>query len=480
MATTNPVFNVLATSGNQALLAAGNRVTDLANGQIGVFDYHTGLSVNGSVPATCKDIFLAVGINRTTGGTDPAQDISKSAGQMIQVRHARALTVKGYVAQIEKVVAVTDFIAKCDTDYAIKLTVSSPANSQINGYNSAAKTFAYRTACCTDDCDTCAKGDCTELALGMVNAINSGGEGIFSASLFANKLLATIGDPTTDGTATIGLGTEKVDVALLAADNATQAAAKIAAAINASTVLDYTASSSAAVLTVYPKRSLATNTAMVTLVATGGTGVTVGTTSNTNVAVATTDVAAFKAAYPNTCLSIKITTIAQSRAGLGDTNNKYNKSGIDFQVSLVDGFDCNGTVTTLTALQYLEGKGYDIKMLERVAAGWGKPGPYRTNAITGLPNSVESFLSDTANYNVVSIAYDIESVGGWEEYKNNLETIIAIPCADGTTLTGLFAVLDLIFTQFGAMTNDVAAMDCTNTNTSTINDPTLDGIESLA
>jgi uncharacterized protein (DUF2345 family) len=57
MATTNPVFQVLTTSGNQAPLAAGNRVDSLANGQLGIFNYHTGLSVDGTVPGDCKLIF---------------------------------------------------------------------------------------------------------------------------------------------------------------------------------------------------------------------------------------------------------------------------------------------------------------------------------------------------------------------------------------------------------------------------------------
>jgi uncharacterized membrane protein YuzA (DUF378 family) len=67
MATTNPVFQVLTSAGNQALLAAGSRPDALNNGQIGIFNFHTGLSIDGSVPADAKDIFIAIGINRTTG-----------------------------------------------------------------------------------------------------------------------------------------------------------------------------------------------------------------------------------------------------------------------------------------------------------------------------------------------------------------------------------------------------------------------------
>lgn len=475
MATTNPVYNVLASAGNQAILAAGSRVTALANGQLGFFNYHTGLSVDGTVPATAKDIFIAVGINRTTGGTDLAEDIKVSAGQMIQVRNMRALTVKGYVAQVEKVQVITGFTAKCDTDYAVKLDVTSPLLSQLNGYNQNAKTYNYKTGCCTDaDCPTC--GDSLELAVGLVNAINADVEAVFVASLFGNKLLGTITAPTSDADVTVTIGTSVYTVAVLDADTATIAAAKIAAGINASTTGGYVATSSGAIITAYPKAPVAAPTVVIVV---SGAGVTIGTTSNVNTAVTVADSVAFGVAYPDAGLAIKITTNVQARPAFGDINVKYYRSGINFNAYLVEGFLCNGTVTTTVDYQAKEGSGYDLKQLEYVAQGWGVGGPYRTNSITGLAKANESFLASASNYNAVSLAYDQESVGGWLEYKNNLETIIAIPCADSVTLLAFFVIADLIFTQFGAMTNDVTSMDCTNTNISTINDYALDGIESL-
>lgn len=475
MATTNPVYNVLAASGNQAILAAGNRVTALANGQLGFFNYHTGLSVDGSVPATAKDIFIAVGINRTTGGTDAAEDIKKSAGQMIQVRNAKALTVKGYVAQVEKVQVITGFTAKCDTDYAVKLDVTSPLMYNLNGYNQNAKTYNYKTGCCVDTtCATC--GDSVELALGLVNNINADVEAVFTASLFGNRILGTFGAPTSDATATVVIGGYSYSVPVLDLDTATIVATKVAAAINADTDSPYLATSAVDVVTAYPKSPVAAPTAAFSVT---GAGVTVGTLSNVNTTIPIADVPAFKLAYPGASLGISITTNVQARPAFGDINVKYYRSGVDFNTYLVEGFTCNGTVTTTVAFQAKEGSGYDIKQLEYVAEGWGKGGPYRTNSITGLAKPFESFLTTSANYTVISLAYDQESVGGWLEYKNNLETIIAIPCADTVTLLAFFVISDLIFTQFGAMTNDVTGMDCTNTNITTINDTTADGIESL-
>lgn len=479
MATTNPVFNVLATSGNQAPLAAGSGLAALANGQIGVFNYHTGLSIDGSVNGDEEDIFLAVGINRTSGGTALAEDISKSAGQVIQKGRMRAYTIKGTIDEIQKIQVITGFGAKCETDYAIRVNYDSISNYLLNGYNQNTKTYGYRTGCCSQvDCTSCPQGDPVELAVGLVANINADLEAIFVATLFANLLQATIGDPTTDGTAIIGVGTELFDVALLAADTATLAAAKIAAAINAVSTSAYVATNTAAVLKVTPKFSIAAPTALITLSSAGGTGVTVGSATNTNVAI--TDSAVFKATYPGAAPSIKVTTNAQVRTnGNNAINVKYAKSANNFMISLVEGFGCNGTVTTTVEPQLVEGSGYDLKQLEYFAQGWGVAGPYRTNAITGLPNSVESFLTESAKYTVISLAYDQFSVGGFLEYLNNLETIIAIPCADTTTLTGLVTIFDAIFTQFKPQTSTVSAMDCTNVNINTINNMALDGIESL-
>ena len=275
MATTNPVYNVLATSGNQAILAAGSRVSALANGQLGFFNFHTGLSVDGTALANAKDIFIAVGINRTTGGTDPMEDFSKSAGQMIQVRNARALTVKGYVAQVEKVQVITGFTAKCDTDYAVKIDVRSPLMSQLNGFNQNAKTYNFRTGCCTQvDCTTCQTGDCNELAVGLVNNINADVEAVFVATLFANKLLGTVTAPTSDANVTVTIGTSTYTVAVLDADTATQAAAKIAAGINSSTTGGYVATSSGAIITAYPKQSVAAPTVVIAVSGAGAVSYT--------------------------------------------------------------------------------------------------------------------------------------------------------------------------------------------------------------
>lgn len=482
MATTNPVFKVLVPTGNQALLTIGQKVDALAVGQLGIFNWHTGLSVDGTVPADARDVFFAVGKNLTGAGAGATlEDVERSAGQMVQVRNAKSWTVKATVDEVAKVVNVTGFTAKCETNYILKIEFRNQKSYGINGYNQFTKSFSFFTGCCapTTDCDDCSdNGDCIELAVGLAAAINADSDALVTAALFGNKITTTVGAPTSDANATVVVGAETFIVPVLDADTATEAAAKIAAFINAVTTSGYKASSSGAVLTIYPTAQLSTSAVTAT---TSGAGVTFTTSVNANTVI--TDTAAFKAAFPGACLAIRITGNAETRpAGNGSINLKYHKTGTDFIVSLVDGLgECNGTVTTLTNLQYREGYGYDLNQLIYEAGGWeGKPGPYRTSAITGLQKEgFASSLVATDTYNVTSLTYDQMSVGGWLEYLNNLETIIAIPCGDTTALQSLAAIMTLIFTQFGSMVGDVAAMDCSNSRVGLLVAAT-DGIESIA
>jgi hypothetical protein len=480
MATTNPVFQVLTTSGDQALLAAGSRVDALNNGQLGIFNYHTGLSIDGTVPGDARDIFIAVGINRTTGGTDDMEDFNKSAGQLIQVRNAKSRTAKATVDEIAKVIELTGFTANCDSDYALRLTFLGQKIYGMNGYNGVAKTFNYHTGCCSDPCgDGCGDGNPVELAFGLAANINADPDLLVAATIFGNKITAVISTaPTADGNTVVTVGTTTYTVAVLDADTTAQAAQKIVDAINTQTGSPYRASLTGSTISIYEKAPGQASTA--TFAVTGSGVAATGIVASTKTAV--TDEAAFKAAYPGASVILRLTSAIEVRKAVnGGINLGYHKAGINFEAHLVDGFVCNGTLTTITEFQFREGSGYDLQQLEYVAGGWnGKPGPYRQSTTTGMArDGIEYFTSVSAKYNVLSLTYDQFSVGGWLEYLNNLETIIAIPCADTTTLTGLVAVLDLIFTQFQPLANDVASMDCTNSRTGLLA-ANVNGIQALS
>lgn len=484
----NPVGSILVLSGDNAVLAAGSRMSALAVGQMGIFNAHTGLSIDGSVAVNNKDIILAVGVNRSgAGGGATLEDVVTSAGQVIQVRNATAWTARAYLSPLPKIIDVSNFSAKCNTDYALKVEFRNQKNYMLNGYNALTKTFTFHTGCCDEtDCASCPEGDCIELALGLAAAINADVDDLSTASFFVNKINATGGGaPTADGNVVVTINGHATTVALLDADTLNEAVAKIVAAVNADADATVVGTAAAAVMSFYPKKTVhgGTGTFVYTTALAGLTMGTIVAETKTLIADAAA-VATFTAAVPRVCIGIRIT-------GNTDTAPTFNGSiplkydaprGHNLIVSLIEGVGvCNGTVTTIQELRYEEGAGIDVKLQEYIVGGFnGRPGPYRTSAVTGLARgTTDNFASITATYSLFTLTYNQESVAGWHEHHNDLECIIAVPCASSTTIASIATMFDLIFLQFPAITNDIATFDCTNVNTNVINDVTKDGIGSL-
>lgn len=493
MATENPVYSVLVTNGNQALATKGGVLGGtgvLKHGQLGIFNFHTGVAVDKNSTAAelgdTRDLVIAVGINRSNPViTADMEDYRKNAGQIIQVRNTKAITAKGYNTEAAKIVDVSGFTAMCETLYLLKIEFRNQSSYYTNGYNACMKTFSYYTGCCAQNaaCDDCVAvaGNPAELANGLMLAINADPDQLVTASLLASKSNATVtAAATASGTIIVGIGTDLYSVPIVSGDTVATVATKIAAAINTATAGatsgNYEANTTGAVINAYAsKSSQATPTADITIVSAGGTGVTIGATTKANVAV--TDYTTLPVGAGAT---IRITGNAEVRPpSNGGINIKYHKTGLDFLVTLSEGVNqCNGIVTTVQPVRYMEGSGYDIQQLEYEASGW-QGNLYRQSSVTGLQKGNAEYLSSpSATYNVVALTYDQFSVGGWLEYLNNLQTIIAVPCADSTTLGDLFAAFKVIFTQFSDMTDDVAGMGCSSAITSTKTHAT-DGIESL-
>jgi hypothetical protein len=87
-------------------------------------------------------------------------------------------------------------------------------------------------------------------------------------------------------------------------------------------------------------------------------------------------------------------------------------------------------IITTTGPVYEEGSGYDIVQEEYIAGGWnGKPGIFRDSNVTGLiGHATEILAKPTSKYFTTRLNYEIAShSGGNLEYKNEAETLIAIP-----------------------------------------------------
>jgi hypothetical protein len=466
MAKENPIIQVLPTLGNQAPLAAGQSVSALANGQIGIFNFHTGLSVDGTNLNNARDIYLAVGVNSALGGTNTATDIRKTAGQFFKPTAVNQLTIKGYMPEVEKVIEITGFSAACETDYAIKLLITNQRTYHLAGFNQFSKIFTYRTPVCPlQTCDSCGgqAADPIALALNLVNNINADQDQLVVGSLFGTKIVATINaGANATGNTVVTIGTTTYTVPVVNADSATVVAGKIVAVINTQAASPYAATNTAGAISIYAKSNVQGDTSTFAVTGSGVTANAITAATKTTV----TDTVGFETNFPGATLGIRITGVAETRPTFNDVNPLYAKTGTNFEAYLLDGFYYNGAIATdVTQLQYAEGLGYDIKYDEYIASGFnGAPGPYRVSTILGLAKSNFFYLTNTAtNYTVIALNYGMKSQSGFEEYDADLRSIIAIPCADTTTLTGLITMFDLLFTQFPTNSTAAASITCSNT-----------------
>lgn len=174
MLSVNPVYQVLVTSGNLAPLAAGNPITALAVGQVGVFNSHTGLSLGtASTPAESQDFFIAVGTNISGGAT--LLDVNGSAGQTIQKVGAKAYTHRNYSAQLPMIYDVTNYKINAELEYEIKIEFRNQTIYAQYGYNQFTKSWIQVGGCPvgTGTCADCStSGDCNAFTTGMIEQIN--------------------------------------------------------------------------------------------------------------------------------------------------------------------------------------------------------------------------------------------------------------------------------------------------------------------
>ena len=138
MSTNNKVMQVLVTKGNQAPVAKDKAISDLAAGQIGVFNADTGLSIDATATGVTK-IFLAV------GNTDP-EKVQFSAGQSIQKSFFRHANLKDYVAATPYVFELSGYKALNGVDYAIKLEFRNMKVYNRQGTNQFTRTYSVTTS----------------------------------------------------------------------------------------------------------------------------------------------------------------------------------------------------------------------------------------------------------------------------------------------------------------------------------------------
>lgn len=385
MISENALYQVLVTSGNVNVLGAGQTLSALANGQIGVFDADSNLSVVAAGAPKAREFYLAVGVG-TAGSA--SQIILKSAGRHIQAQGLRNVTARCYTPAQPQIIDIHDFTAKCDTDYGIKFVLFNQNAYTRYGYNTPYKTFFAHTSCCPSECGVTA-----------TTCKNFGAEAAYLMALEINK------DPD---------------------------------ALMTAKLVDYTDPEN-------PEEVELEDYA---------DWVAAHTDDNDTSTDTTDDI------IPS--LGIRITTAPSTLQHYGDINLNYeNPRGTKVIAALVEGFDCNGTVTTIQDIIYEDGSGYDVQQLEYVAGGWNaRPGIYRLSELLGMQvgGSFKKYAVENEKYLLINLNYFNKYYEG-RLYETNMDTIVAIPCADTGTRDTFIAVIDAISNLHGmdALADDLAA-----------------------
>lgn len=180
MARDNDVFQVLVTKGNKAVLAAGLTADSLTDGQMGVFDANTNVTVDATKAP--KEFYIAVGVGVDADGNGTAPDyINVSAGQRIQAKGIGAYTFRPHSPAKAQVIQITDLKPKCDTDYALKVEFNNEQIYRQQGYLQYSHVYNVRTGCCADCGDPCETVDPNQLVKAFVEKINFDDKGMLRA-----------------------------------------------------------------------------------------------------------------------------------------------------------------------------------------------------------------------------------------------------------------------------------------------------------
>lgn len=204
MSRNNDVFQVLVTKGNQAVLAAGNKVTDLLPGQAGVFSFESNLSIDGTVPT--RNFYVAVGLDEDGDGV--TDNIRKSAGSHIQTRNIAFYSYRPFEAGRPMILEFKDFKTKCGEQYGIAIEFRNQQIYRTQGYVQFKVNYVVEGICC-DGCSTgCESGDDNLVAKKLVDAINNDPRGFVKAEMFNTTTNAVVTDYDAFVTANLAVNTD--------------------------------------------------------------------------------------------------------------------------------------------------------------------------------------------------------------------------------------------------------------------------------
>ena len=162
----------------QPILPDGTDPSTLGVQQIGIFDADTGLSVDSTVTTKVRRIFFAVGV-----GAVALEDVVQSP--IFDVDSIEAISGNCFKPYVTSIIGLKDIKAQCDSSYSIQLVVRTLDSEVVQGWMPIRKSYPIVSACCDDPC-VCGGGNCNDLGVKLVRAINSDPDGLATAYLLPN------------------------------------------------------------------------------------------------------------------------------------------------------------------------------------------------------------------------------------------------------------------------------------------------------
>jgi hypothetical protein len=164
------------------------------------------------------------------------------------------------------------------------------------------------------------------------------------------------------------------------------------------------------------------------------------------------------------CLGVRLTDIPSKVYQYCQIPLRYYKmTQFLMIVSLIDNLSCEAISTTFQVPSFGEGQGKDIGWFEYEAGGYnGKPGVYRVGEMAGTAiGNFQRFSTNAGKYNQLNLHYSPQIVGGWDEYKNKMNTIVAAECTvDNATFNTLLPILDAFVGTEGFLPIAAAVGNC--------------------
>lgn len=168
------VLKTLATKGNQAVLAAGQPLSALAEGQIGFFSYPGDIALAGT--ENVRDFYIGVGVS--------PEEVNYSGGQFIQTRNIQNVSFRPHTASREQITIIKDFCGSCDENYILNVQFENQEIYRHQGFVQFSKNYSFVTPCCSKcGCDcSCSTGDCNLIVKGLVEAVNDDKDQLLKAT----------------------------------------------------------------------------------------------------------------------------------------------------------------------------------------------------------------------------------------------------------------------------------------------------------